>query len=142
MQKAKVERKTMKKSATWQSCCMLLSVAMAIAPVVQAADQEPIRTAKAIGEESTLPPTTPKKRIKPPISKEKTVPVVPVTPAETPVEKTVEAPVEKTPDAATESESISNTAIYIGIGIAVLLAAAGGGGGGGGGSSTPPHPQQ
>jgi hypothetical protein len=129
----------MKKRATWKSCCILMSVAIAIAPVIHAADQEPIHMAKAIGEESTTAPTTPKKKTKPPTSKEKTVPV---TPEATPVEKAVEAPVEKKPDAATESEPISNTAIYIGIGIAVLLAAAGGGGGGGGSSSssTPPHP--
>jgi len=119
----------MKKRATWKSCCILMSVAIAIAPVIHAADQEPIHMAKAIGEESTTAPTTPKKKTKPPTSTEKTVPVTPEA-----------TPVEKTPDAATESEPISNTAIYIGLGIAVLLAAAGGGGGGGGGSSTPPHP--
>ena len=130
----------MKKRATWKSCCILMSVAIAIAPVIHAADQEPIHVAKAIGEESTTVPTTPKKKTKPPTSKEKTVPV---TPQETPVEKAVEAPVEKTPDVATESEPISNTYIYIGLGVAALLALAGGGGGGGGGSSsssTPPHP--
>ena len=102
-----------------------MSVAIAVAPVVYAADQEPIRTAKAIGEESTTPPTAPKKTTEP------TTPV-PATPSEPAAEKPAEE--------ATEPETVSKTAIYIGIGVAILLAA--GGGGGGGGSSTPPHPQQ
>jgi len=109
-----------------------MSVAIAIAPVIHAADQEPIHMAKAIGEESTTAPTTPKKTTKPPTSTEKTVPVTPEA-----------TPVEKTPEAATESEPISNTYIYIGLGVAALLELAGGGVGGGGGSSsssTPPHP--
>ncbi len=117
----------MKKRATWQSCCILMSVAIAIAPVIYAADQEPIRTAKAIGEESITPPTAPKKTTKPTTPKEATVPVTPAGPV-----------AEKPAEAATESEPLSNTAMYIGIGVAVLLAA--GGGGGGGGSSSPPHP--
>jgi hypothetical protein len=123
----KVEKKTMKKRATWQSCCILMSVAIAIAPVTYAADQEPIRTAQAIGEEPTTRPTAPKKTTKPTTPKTKTVPVKPAEPV-----------AKKPEEAATKPETVSKTAMYIGIGVAVLLAA--GGGGGGGGSSTPPHP--
>ena len=105
----------MKKRATWKSCCILMSVAIAIAPVIYAADQEPIRTARAIGEEETTPPTAPKKT------------TTPTTPKETPAVKPGEV--------ATE---VSNTAIWAGAGIAFLLAVSGGSSGGG--SSAPPHP--
>ena len=37
----------MKKRATWKSCCILMSVAIAIAPVIHAADQEPIHDGKS-----------------------------------------------------------------------------------------------
>ena len=107
----------MKKRATWKSCCILMSVAIAIAPVIYAADQEPIRTARAIGEEETTPPTAPKKT------------TTPTAPKETPAVKPGEV--------ATESE-VSNTAIWAGAGIAFLLAVSGGSSGGG--SSAPPHP--
>jgi hypothetical protein len=127
----KVEKKTMKKRATWKSCCILMSVAIAIAPVTYAADQEPIRTAQAIGEDPATQPTAPKKTIKPTTPKTKPVPVTP--PAE---------PVAKKPEeAATEPKTVSKTAMYIGIGVAALLVLGGGGGGGGGGDTpvTPPH---
>jgi len=123
----KVEKKTMKKRATWKSCCILMSVAIAIAPVTYAADQEPIRTAQAIGEDPATRPAVPKKTPKP------TAPTTPVKPAEPAAGETAEA--------ATEPAAVSKTAMYIGIGVAVLLAAGGGGGGGGGGDEpvTPPH---
>lgn len=114
-----------------------MSVAITIAPVTYAADQEPIRTAQAIGEEPTTRPTAPRKTTKPTTPKPKTVPVVPpVTPAEPVAEKP-----RKPEEAATEPEEVSKAAMYIGIGVAVLLAAGGGGGGGGGGDApvTPPH---
>jgi hypothetical protein len=140
----KVEKKTMKKRATRQSSCILMSVAIAIAPITYAADQEPIRMAQAIGEDPATRPTVPKKTTKPTTPKAttpkaKTVPAKPpVTPPVTPVEPVAE----KTGEEATEPEEVSKSAMYIGIGVAVLLAAGGGGGGGGGGDAptTPTHP--
>jgi hypothetical protein len=126
-----VEKKTMKKRATWKSCCILMSAAIAIAPVTYAADQEPIRTAQAIGEDPATRPSAPRKTPKPTTPKTKPVPVKPTEPV-----------AEKTGEAGTEPEEVSKAAIYIGIGVAVLLAAGGGGGGGGGGDAptTPTHP--
>jgi hypothetical protein len=126
----KVEKKTMKKRATWKSCCILMSVAIAIAPVTYAADQEPIRTAQAIGEDPATRPTVPKKTTKPTTPKTKPAPVTPTE------------PVAKKPEEAATEPKVSKAAMYIGIGVAVLLAAGGGGGGGGGGDApvTPPHP--
>ena len=125
----------MKKRTTRQSSCILMSVAIAIAPVAYAADQEPIRTAQAIGEDPATRPSAPKKTTKPTTPKAKTVPAKPpVTP--------VEPVAEKTGEEATEPEEVSKSAIYIGLGVAALLALGGGGGGGGGGDApvTPTHP--
>ena len=116
----------MKARTTWQSCCILFSVAIAIAPVIQAADQENIRYARAIGEEPIPSPVTPAPPAKPPTSQEKGVPAKPAA-AKAPAVKEVAKPVSK-------------AAVWAGIGLAAVLAAAGGGGGGGGGSTTPPHP--
>jgi hypothetical protein len=127
----KVEKKTMKKRATWKSCCILMSVAISIAPVTYAADQEPIRTAQAIGEDPATRPSAPRKTPKPTTPKPKPAPVTPTEPV-----------AGKTGEEATEPKTVSKTAMYIGIGVAVLLAAGGGGGGGGGGDAptTPTHP--
>ena len=126
----------MKKRATWKSCCILMSVVIAIAPVTYAADQEPIRMAQAIGEDPATRPKVPKKTTKPTTPKATTPKAkpAPVTPTEPVAEKTGEE--------ATEPEKVSKTAIYIGLGVAALLALGGGGGGGGGGDApaTPPHP--
>ena len=124
----------MKKHTTRQSCCILMSVAIAIAPVAYAADQEPIRTAQAIGEDPATRPTAPRKTTKPTTK--------PTTPKTKPVPvKPTEPVAEKTGEEATEPEEVSKSAIYIGLGVAALLALGGGGGGGGGGDApvTPPH---
>ena len=121
--KAKLENKTMKMQTTWQSCCILFSLAIAVAPVVQAAEQGKILYARAIGEEPTAPGAP-----------------EPGTKTPTPEKKTPAGPVaEKPSETKPGSEKVSKAAIWAGIGIAALLAL-GGGGGGGGGSSTPPHP--
>ena len=121
----------MKKRTTRQSSCILMSVAIAIAPVTYAADQEPIRMAQAIGEDPATRPSAPRKTTKPTTPKAKPAPVTPTEPV-----------AGKTGEEATEPEEVSKAAMYIGIGVAVLLAAGGGGGGGGGGDAptTPTHP--
>lgn len=126
---AKTE-KTMKARTSWQSCCILFSVAIAIAPVIQAADQKSILYARAIGEEPITTPETPAPPAKPPAPEQKSAPAKPAA-----------ATAPETKEAATP---VSKTAVWIGIGVAALLAAAGGGGGGGGGggTTTPPHPPQ
>ena len=119
--KAKLENKTMKTQTTWQSCCILFSLAIAVAPVVQAAEQGKILYARAIGEEPTAPGAP-----------------EPGTKTPTPEKKTPAGPVAEKPSET--KPGVSKAAIWAGIGIAALLALGGGGGGGGGGSSTPPHP--
>ena len=130
----------MKKRTTRQSSCILMSVAIAIAPITYAADQEPIHMAQAIGEDPATRPTVPKKTTKPTTPKA-TTPKAKTVPAKPPVTP-VEPVAEKTGEEATEPEEVSKSAMYIGIGVAALLALGGGGGGGGGGDApvTPTHP--
>lgn len=124
---AKAEMKTMKARTTWQCCCILFSIAMAVAPIIQAADQERIHYARAIGEEPTPSPEAPVPPTKPAMPEKGPAPAKPTA--------------EKAPEVKKEeSKPVSKTAVWIGIGLAAVLAAAGGGGGGGGGSTTPPHP--
>ena len=114
MQVAKAEKQTMKKRITWQGCCILFSAAIAVAPVIQAAGEESIRLAKAIGEDTTPPPAAPKDKTAPPGQ---------------PGTGTA-----STQEVAGESQPLSPAA-KVGLAIAGLLALAGGGGGGGGGGA-------
>jgi hypothetical protein len=100
-----------------------MSVAIAIAPVIHAADQEPIHMAKRSGGVHNGPYDSQK--------------TVTGHAEETPVEKPKNG--RKTPDAATESEPISIPPYTSASGLLSYwqrpVAV-----GGGGGSSTPPHP--
>jgi hypothetical protein len=104
----------MKQRTTSQACCILFSVAIAIAPVVHAAGDGSLQMAKAIGEDASPPATAPKDKEAPP---------------KKPATDTA------TTQGVADSEPLSPAA-RIGLIIAGVLVLAGGGGGGGGGSPT------
>jgi hypothetical protein len=105
----------MKQRTMSPACCIIFSIAIAIAPVVHAAGDGNLQMARAIGQDTAPPATAPKDKDAPP---------------KQPGTGTA------TTQVVTESEPMSPGA-RIGLIIAGVLVLAGGGGGGGGGS--PPH---